>query len=334
MSYPPIYIINLKRAPERKLHIQRELNALNLPYQLVETIDRYDLHCPDYRRTLARQMNIDEHEIVSMCESMGESAAACALGHIKVYNLMIKNNIPVACILEDDGHLLPTFPDILTSSQEVSWDILMFSHHSRIIRKLLVAIHRDPEKNIILRRKSIILHNFAKLIRYKIFHPQLNLYTAYSILRNVVKYTALHYLNMLKKPFVGHQNDIRQAHNLLYHSYWEKDPRMVEPIYFRGRACELGALPSRDRSSWHKLASNHYIAKPERMVGNRLLSAMGYMLTRSTAIKCRHAIISKSRPVDVTISDLYQEENLNLYMVVPPCVTAAYNYLFYSARRR
>ena len=321
MSYPPIYVINLKRTPERKLHMQRELDALNLSYQFVEAVDKYDLHCPDYRKTLAQQLNIDEHEIASICKSIGKPAAACALSHIKVYNLMIENNISVVCILEDDGHLLPTFPDVLAASQKVSWDVLMFSHQSSTVRKLLKAFHRQ---NL---WRSLIFPKLFTLIFYKKFRPDLNFYTVYLTLMSAAKFTAIHYLNKLKKPFVKHRDDMRQDLNKL-----SKTSSKIKSTYAQSRACELGAIPSRDKSFQLKSTSDHYIAQPERIVDNQPTSAMGYMLTRSAAIKWKHAIISRSFKVDMAIGYLWSEENLNLYMVVPPCVTAANNYLFYSAR--
>ena len=339
MSYPPIYVINLKRTPERKLHIQRELDALNLPYQFVEAIDKYDLHCLDYRRTLARSLDIEEHEIASMCKIIGKSAAACALSHIKVYNLMIENNISVVCILEDDGYLLPTFPDVLAASQEVSWDILMFSHQSSTIRKLLKAFHYQ---NL---WKSLIFPKLYKLIFYNKFRPDLNFYTVYLTLMSAAKFTAIHYLNKLKKPFVKHRDDMRQDLNKPPKPFVKQRnniQREHNPLYRKktsskiksasSRACELGAIPSRDKSFQLKSTSDHYIAQPEKIVGNHPTSAMGYMLTRSAAIKWKHAIVSRPFKVDLAIGYLWSEENLNLYMVIPPCVTAASNYLFHSAR--
>ena len=135
----------------------------------MDAIDKYDLHCPDYRRTLARQINIDEHEIALICESMRIGT--------------------VACILEDDGHLLPTFPDVLASSNEVSWDVLMFSHQSKFARYITRKFHDDLHE----RKISRILHN---LILLKKSHSQLNLYAIISVFLEIAKYMILHFLNI------------------------------------------------------------------------------------------------------------------------------------------
>ena len=329
MSYPPIYVINLKRTPERKLHMQRELDALNLSYQFVEAIDKHDLHRSDYRRTLARQLNIDENLITSIYKNRRIGAVACALSHIKVYNLMIEKNISVACILEDDGHILPTFPDVLAASKEVSWDILMFSHQSKAVHKL----SRVFSQNL---WKSIIFPKLFKLIFYKKFYPALTFSTVYLTLMNAAKYATIHYLSKLKKPFVKYRNNIRREHNSLYRKktplYRKKTPSKKKYSDFQYQACQQGAIPSRGKSLQLKSTSDHYIAQPEKMLGNRPTSAMAYMLTHSAAIKWRCQFISHPCPIDVIPFDLYQKEDLNLYMVIPPCVTAASNYLFYSSR--
>ena len=315
MSYPPIYVINLKRTPERKLHIQRELDALNLSYQFVEAIDKHDLHRSDYRRTLARQLNIDENIITFIYKNRCIGAVACALSHIKVYNLMIEKNISVACILEDDGHLLPTFPDVLAASKEVSWDILMFSHQSRYARELSKVFSQNLWK-------SIIFPKLFKLIFYKKFYPNLTFSTVYLTLMNAAKYAAIHYLSKLKEPFVKYRNNIQREHN----------PSKIKYSNFQYHECQQGAVPSRDKSLQLKSTSDHYIAQPKKILFNCPTSAMGYMLTHSAAIKWRCQFISQPCPIDVIPFYLYQEENLNLYMVIPPCVTAASNYLFYSSR--
>ena len=94
--------------------------------------------------------------------------------------------------------------------------------------------------------------------------------------------------------------------------------------------CELGALLTPNKSSWYKpiSVSKHYIAKPCIVAGNRPTSGMGYMLTHSAAIKWKQTVIPFK--ADIAIGHLYHKENLNLHIVVPPCVIATHKYLCYS----
>ena len=126
MNQIPIYIISLKRTPERRLCVQRQLDSLGLDYQWIDAVDAYDF-------------NDTELIGVDLKDKYQPSAMACLLSHIKFYDLVIKNKHPMACVLEDDTQLLPTFPDILNYEKlsKRNWGILLLSHHSLITRNLL-----------------------------------------------------------------------------------------------------------------------------------------------------------------------------------------------------
>ena len=120
MSPLPIYIISLKRTPERRLYMQRQLDVLNLNYQFVEAIDKYDLYSEARRTSIARQLDIDRSDMESIyknCKNIGP--VACMLSHLKVHGLMAKRNISKACILEDDSLILSSFPEILAACQKM-----------------------------------------------------------------------------------------------------------------------------------------------------------------------------------------------------------------------
>ena len=76
---------------------------------------------------------------VDLKDKYQPSAMACLLSHIKFYDLVIKNKHPMACVLEDDVQLLPTFLDILNYEKlsKRNWGILLLAHQSPIIRNLL-----------------------------------------------------------------------------------------------------------------------------------------------------------------------------------------------------
>ena len=115
MQTIPIYIINLRRTPERRLQIQRQLDAFGLEYRFIEAVDVHDL-------------STDELNGLSLRD--GGNALACTLSHIKCYDEIIKNKHPIGCILEDDAELLPSFPDILKSKklQNKNWHVLLLGH--------------------------------------------------------------------------------------------------------------------------------------------------------------------------------------------------------------
>ena len=334
MSPLPIYIISLKRTPERKLYIQRQLDALNLNYQFVDAIDKYDLYSEESRTNIARQLDIDRPDMESIyknCKNIGP--VACMLSHLKVHGLMAKRNISMACILEDDSLILSSFPEILAACQKVPGDMFMLSSQSSIIAYIAREFLRE-EKLKILR----LLISVYKLVRYKKYWSELNPYTLRCTAQCVVKYLFLKYLRKIKVK-------LSQA------EYKEEETRDVTTF-----AVEIGALPAQDKASWHKITPKHYMANP--FMGARdsipisITSCMAYVLTRSAAIKWKQAAIdlslrmeemrmpeypipgyaSQNLEIDHIPRYLYCKGDINLYVLVSPCIRAAPKYMTHSVR--
>ena len=307
MSYPPIYVINLQRTPERKLYMQRQLDALNLKYQFVEAVDKYKLDSKIERTVIARQLGISELNMESLYKAciatkVGTGTLACTLSHTKIYNLMIENNISKACVLEDDAYILPVFPEILIDAQKVPWDILMFFHYSEytwdIMSQMTVSI-------------SGLCRYFYRLVRYKKHFPHLNPHTARSIILTTAKWFSLKVLRLFNLKIS--QNDMIICY-------------------------ALGALPIQDRSTWHRTISNYYITRPYNYRNPRMKSATAYMLTKSAAIKWRNEAITplllplSMDGIDGMINKL-SAAGLNLYISLPQCVNMTYSYgVKWSAR--
>ena len=299
MPYPPIYIINLKRTPERKLFIQRQLDALNLNYEFVEAIDKYDLGSKTERAIIANQLDIGTANMETLYGYYSNrnrlANLACLLSHIKVYNLIIKNNIPYTCVLEDDINLLPVYPRILIAAQKISWEVLMLSSQSAYVHRIIYELHTSKFRSL------------YKFIRYKKYYPELTFYTARSIALKIIKLPILRY---------------KITNKISVKARYIRKHKFIEYM-----ACEIGALPNRDKRLWHKVTPKHHITTPEV---SKIASGMAYMLTRSAAIKWKQTAISGFRPIDCIPMDLYAKRDLSLYLVTPPCVNAAYHFLVNS----
>ena len=126
MDQIPIYIISLKRTPERRLYMQRQLDSFGLDYQWIDAVDAYDFNESELRE-------------VDLKDIFQPVAMACLLSHIKFYDQVIQNKHPMACVLEDDAQLLPTFPDILNYEKlsKKNQGILLLSHHSQMANRLI-----------------------------------------------------------------------------------------------------------------------------------------------------------------------------------------------------
>ena len=313
MPHIPIYIINLKRTPERKLYMQRQLDAFNLSYSFIEAIDKYDLQSKEYRIALANQLGIDKShlELAYEDEKFTTGDLACTLSHLKVLNLIIENNDPQACVLEDDGYLLPAFREILIKSQSVPYGVLMLSSQSEFGRDII-----EKTFDIIKNKKWLSLYKLCHQILMLIRHLQFNRYLvcrAYSI---------------LKKQIILFRKELPNTKNVSL------------DIYIQICACEMGAFPVQGRLSQYKSISNHYIVQPNirRPIDTQLTSAMAYVLTYTAAIKYRRGVVAKFSSrfpfIDTVPTILFQQGEMDLHACLPSCVIPKYNYMFWSPHDR
>ena len=328
----PIYVINLKRTPERKLHIQRQLDALNLSYSVVDAVDKYDLSYPAYRAEIARLSGIDEVIIKRRCTSYFYDHFASALSHVKVYNLMKERNEPVACILEDDAVLSPDFLAILCAAQKMSWDILMLSSHSRTIRHI-PAMNLDIHKNLET-FPDIDCSLFPRLRKIKWFRRLLPLTPAsqsqldWTFIPKLEWYLLIllshsRTSNTLFKYFINAYKLLLKLYNPNHHRLLKKE-KEHEYSYV---ACKIGGLPV--RSSQQTLYEDYDMAIPAELP----TSGMAYLLTLSMADKCKEVVNSEKRIlIDAIPWYLYNRDGVRLRIVTPPCVSASAVYLKTSVR--
>ena len=311
----PIYVISLKRLPERRLSVQRQLDALNLKYQIIEAFDGRDFFSKDYRLKVAREFGMNEDV---MEENLyGWLALAISFSHIKAYNLMIRNNVPLACILEDDIDISPVFPEILNNVQQFPWDILMLANHSDSVVELI---------NILV---SIMTHSSYRsvcrqLIRHYIHKPRLSLRQHLIVMQctfNIIKrrWRLYPYSTIRKSSFDINQTVINFENIKEKVSFWQ---------YY---ASKMGATFSHDKAFKHHITDNYYIASklPEYCQGG-----MGYMIRLEAALRWKkEALTNKYGHIDFIPKALARRNEARLSIVTPPCITALYSYLAYSARQ-
>ena len=328
----PIYVISLKRTPERRLHIQRQLDALNLDYQFVDAIDKHDLKSSQYRAEVAELLGIDKMLIEKRNTHYFYDHLACALSHVKAYNIMMKHNDSAACILEDDVRIASDFPEILHAALKTSWDILMLSSHSKTIR-YLAATNPDIQKYI-TEIPEIDCSLFPRLRRTRWFKRVMPPTPAS---RNRLDWTAIPKFqwgllmllsssttaNRLFKYSINAYKCLLQLYNPDHHIIYRNKDENVR-IY---AACQIGGLPV--RPSQKKLFGDYDTAVP----AERPTSGMAYLLTSAAADKWKGVVNSKDRMlIDAIPWHLYRQSSIKLRILTPPCVTASFHYLRNSAR--
>ena len=90
----PIFIVSLKKDIERREKITHALSIQNLPWTMVDAIERKDLQ-PDYLNSLNYNYN----------KPSCANEVACSLSHQLIYKTIINSDIEWAIILEDDAIL-------------------------------------------------------------------------------------------------------------------------------------------------------------------------------------------------------------------------------------
>ena len=349
MQAIPIYIINLKRNPERKLFMQRQLDVLSLKYSFVdvEIFDRYELQSKTYRNRIAKLLDIDEAVLERKCQVKEDkrwASIAVLLSHVQIYNSMIKNDIPVACILEDDATLLPTFPEILKTTPKLEWDILLLASQPVGIDGRLI----QPNYT-----KHIPLY-YTKRKRIPIFNKDLLFFSKKSENRNTAK-KQKHCLEYLLKEYginAHLQPEQSEIFAKILQEYDTKYTELIKIITPNNRRLslvkpeqyiiyktlrdliklyafiQLGGLP--DKPSLELITKHHRIAKPRAEV----VSTAAYMLKQSVAMKWKQQALAENPfAIDQIPWRLYKNEQVKLRIITPPCATATYHYLKYSVRR-
>ena len=354
----PIYIINLKRNPERKLFMQRQLDALGLKYSFVDVdiFDRYELRSKTYRNRIANLLDIDEAVLERKCQAQkGRRWAniAIMLSHVQIYNSMIKNDIPVACILEDDATLLPTFPEILKTATKLEWDILMLASQPTGYHGNLIQLNHTKGM-VFLQKMFTKMFSLGRKIGVPLFNEYLLFISKKTENYNTAKKQKSRLERFLTKYGINARLRPEQSENFakILQEYDTKYAELIKTIIPDNRQLSLikheqhiryrtlhehiktytliqfGALP--DKSSLELITKHHCIAKPR----NTPLSTTAYMLKQSVAMKWKQqALAENPSPIDEIPWRLYKNEQVRLRIITPPCATATYHYLKYSAHR-
>ena len=284
-TFPPIYVINLKRTPERGLHIQRQLDALGLEYEFVDVddIDKYEMESKAYRMRIAQSLGIDEsllenkyaaimdHAKTEKNKNWGNAnlgSLAIALSHIRIYDSMVKNGIERACILEDDATLLPTFPEVLKIAPELEWDILLlanqpFGFRSAVIQKKFIQHIRIFDKEILFfsRRKT----NSADSSKQKAYRIKC-LLEEYGFNSHLYSRQSKRFIKILEEHDMKYKEIIEEIIPDKHRLSLVKHERYLRYRKSRQRlreytSTQLGAFP--EETSLESITEHHCIAEPK-----------------------------------------------------------------------
>jgi len=322
-NIPPIYIINLKRTPERRLSISRQLDKYNLRYQFVEAIDKYDLGSSRYRARIARSLAMAESDMEWKYKKCGLGGLACTLSHLKVYNLILKSDATAACILEDDAILLPRFVALLKEAFRYPWDVLTLSSHSATISDLLrnyIRMHGVlmVGNYVVPLYKTIASTQYvAKNITKRMCFPEAALADQSKVMVKRLKELRSESKKKVKLCFPN-KHFVRRHCGHIKWRIWQS--ALITYI-----ATQVGGLPA--SGSQQKINDDCYIAKP----AEDHAAAMGLLIKRSAVKEYRKVVIGRNiTEADQLPWHFLTQNKMNIRFVYPPCVTSFYLYNYHN----
>lgn len=103
-----VFVINLEKDIQRRENIRTQLESLNMEFDFQNAVYGKNLNAEE----MAASYN-DNKAKRHQCRSLVSAEIGCALSHVRVYENIIKEKIPCACILEDDVILPDNFISVL-----------------------------------------------------------------------------------------------------------------------------------------------------------------------------------------------------------------------------
>jgi len=124
----PVFVINLKRSPDRRKNTIEQLNRLGIKHEVVEAIDGNESGHYEFQDN--NKFGIYKTPLHSRFLLSGEKG--CALSHLMIYEKIVNESIPVACIVEDDNFFSDGFADLISNEKlyRQNWNLLYLGHHS------------------------------------------------------------------------------------------------------------------------------------------------------------------------------------------------------------
>ena len=101
-----IFVISLKRSKDRRILIKKELDDLDMPFSFFNAINGKLLKPSFQKKMMALRFKAYRNkENLKGKIKVRHGEVGCALSHIKIYSYIVKKNIPLTLILEDDSEI-------------------------------------------------------------------------------------------------------------------------------------------------------------------------------------------------------------------------------------
>ena len=149
-SLPPIYVISLARAAQRRADIVARLNTAGVEYEITEAIDYKTLNMDEHKHRIREDVHIKRYQV-----GIAPGTIGCVMSHMNLWRRIVTEQTPVALILEDDAIWDSAFFDVVSKvvSSEWDYDIVMLSHVG-VSKKLRVLEDLTNTRHLVSYRRS------------------------------------------------------------------------------------------------------------------------------------------------------------------------------------
>jgi len=121
---PPIWIVSLEHATERRAKVSDAFASLDVPFEIVDAVDGAALSAEQ----IARYSNW--RSLFAMGRPMERGMLGASLSHLSLWERMVAEQVPIAGIFEDDVEPCPELRTVLESLDVLPPDWSVVTLHS------------------------------------------------------------------------------------------------------------------------------------------------------------------------------------------------------------
>ena len=161
-----IFVINLPENSARREAMGRQLQSLNLAYEILPAVRGKSLTAEERRR------NYDEDRCIrTVGHSLSAGVLGCSLSHIAFYRKVVESDISHALVLEDDAWLNPNLPQLLDaiekqfSADQTTTILLSWTNAvTNPYRRLWAGYGLRPVRSAVCTHAYVVTHAAAKAL--------------------------------------------------------------------------------------------------------------------------------------------------------------------------
>jgi collagen beta-1,O-galactosyltransferase len=178
IHFDKIYLINLKRRPDRYEKFKHQYSKSDMNHLLIQRIDGVDGSSLDIGKVpLSEGARAELKQITttgfrSKHYQLTSGAIGCYLSHVKVWKDMMENNYKSVLIFEDDVNIPVNLMQQINKNMvyiPINWDIILFGFHCKVC--VPQKDHRIVEKFILLHCYAIKNECVAKILKTDSLFP-------------------------------------------------------------------------------------------------------------------------------------------------------------------